>query len=116
MIATSESFCNNVFMSPNLSANLNFVGQLVDNNCKIHFDYDNCHVQNQESSIGESDRKGPKMGHLFPRQFSIHMSISFSYTALVNNSHVWHKKLGHSNSIVLTYLMKHIYLGNKDLF
>lgn len=52
---------------------------------------------------------------LFSKIF-IPKSISLNYTMVVNNSHVWHKKLGHLNSVILAYLMKHDYLGNKDLF
>jgi hypothetical protein len=36
-----ESSFNNIFVSLNLFANLIYVGQLIDNNCKIHFDHDN---------------------------------------------------------------------------
>ncbi|KAJ0047025.1 hypothetical protein Pint_06708 [Pistacia integerrima] len=39
----------NVFVSPNLSANLISVGQLVEDNCSIHFDRSGCHVQDQAS-------------------------------------------------------------------
>ena len=37
----------NVFVSPDLSANLIFVGQLVEENCSLHFDRSGCHVQDQ---------------------------------------------------------------------
>jgi hypothetical protein len=72
-----------------------------------------CRIKNQAS--GKVIEKGLKRDIYFLSSFPL-MSISFGCTAVVNNSHVWHKKLGHSNSIVLTYLMKHSYLGNKNLF
>ncbi|KAJ0025637.1 hypothetical protein Pint_07648 [Pistacia integerrima] len=34
----------NVFVSPDLSANLISIGQLVEDNCSIHFDHSGCHV------------------------------------------------------------------------
>ncbi|KAJ0079888.1 hypothetical protein Patl1_24395 [Pistacia atlantica] len=39
----------NVFVSPDLSANLISVGKLVEDNCSIHFDRSGCHVQDQAS-------------------------------------------------------------------
>lgn len=106
----------NVFVSPDLSANLISVGQLVEDNCSIHFDRSGCRVQDQAS--GQEIAKGPKMGRLFPLQsFSIPRSISVGCSAIANNnSHVWHKKLGHPNSVILTHLMKHGYLNNTNEF
>ena len=39
-----SSSLNNVFVSPNLSTNLISVGQLVDNNCNVHFSRSGCVV------------------------------------------------------------------------
>lgn len=39
----------NVFVSPDLSNNLIFVGQLVENNYSLHFDHRGCRVQDQVS-------------------------------------------------------------------
>lgn len=36
-----------VFVSPDLSINLIFVGQLVDNNCVVHFFHSGCVVHDQ---------------------------------------------------------------------
>nr|GMD01364.1 Retrovirus-related Pol polyprotein from transposon TNT 1-94 [Ipomoea batatas] len=55
---------NNVFMSPKLSTNLIFVGQLVDSNCAVQFSKSGCFVQDQVS--GKMIAKGPKVGRLFP--------------------------------------------------
>lgn len=78
----------NVFVSPDLSANLISVGQLVEDNCSIHFDRSGCRVQDQAS--GQEIAKGPKVGRLFPLQsFSIPRSISVGCSAIANNnSHV----------------------------
>jgi hypothetical protein len=106
----------NVFVSPDLSTNLISVGQLVKENCSLHFDRSGCHVQDQAS--GQEIAKGPKVGRRFPLQlFSIPHSISVGCSASVNNnSQFWHKKLGHPNSVILTHLMKHGYLSNTNEF
>jgi hypothetical protein len=54
------------------------------------------------------------MGRLFPLySFSIPRSVSVGCSAITNNnSQLWHKKLGHPNSVILTHLMKHGYLNN----
>ena len=91
---------NNVLVSPKLSSNLIYVGQLVDDNCEIHFDRNGCCVQDQTS--GRVIAKGPKVGRLFPIQFSI-PSSSFNpvaCSAVISTSDVWHKKLGHPNKVV----------------
>ncbi|KAJ0042058.1 hypothetical protein Pint_19025 [Pistacia integerrima] len=58
------SYFTNVFVSLDLSANLIVVGQLVEDNCSIHFDRSGCHVQDQASR--QEIVKGPKVGRLFP--------------------------------------------------
>jgi hypothetical protein len=49
-----------IFVSHDLSTNLIFVGQLVDNNCDAHFSHSGCVVQDQAS--GKMIMKGPKVG------------------------------------------------------
>lgn len=103
-------------MSPDLSANLISVGRLVEENCSLHFDCSGCRLQDQAS--GQEIAKGPKVGRLFSLLlFSIPCSISVGCSAIANNnSHFWHKKLGHPNSVILTHLMKHGYLSNTNEF
>jgi len=113
-VGTLGSSFQNVFISPGLSTNLIFLGQLVDNNCDVHFSRGGCLVQDQVS--GMVIAKGSKVGRLFPLQFSISILVSFACTITANNNEVWHKKLGHPNSAVLTHLLKHGHLGNKDSF
>lgn len=55
---------NIVFVSPKLSTNLIFVGQLVDNNCIVQFSNSGCRVHHQVS--GKMIVKWPKVGRLFP--------------------------------------------------
>jgi hypothetical protein len=113
-VGSLGSSFTNVFVSPDLSANLISVGQLVEENCSIHFDRSGCCVQDQVS--GQEIAKGPKVGRLFPLQsFSIPRSLSIGCFA-ITNSHLWHKKLGHPNSVILTHLMKHGYLNNTNEF
>jgi len=85
----------------------------VNNNC-VHFSRDGCLVQDQVSGTGIT--KGPKVGRLFPLQFSIPNIVSFACSVTANNNEIWHKKLGCPNSIVLTYLLKHGFWGNKNSF
>ena len=49
---------------------------------------------------GKVIAKGPKVGHLFPIQFSIPSINSCAYSTVINNPHFWLKKLGHPNSNV----------------
>ena len=55
-----SSSLTDVFVSPDLSTNLISVGQLVDNNCNVHFSRSGCVVQDQVS--GQLIAKGPKVG------------------------------------------------------
>jgi len=90
----------NVFVSPDLSANLISVGQLVEENCSIHFDHSGCCVQDQVS--GQEIAKGLEVGRLLPLQsFSIPRSLFVGCSTIDNNnSQLWHKKLGHPNSVI----------------
>lgn len=65
------------FVSPGLSANLLSVGQMVDNDCDVHFSRNGCLVQDQVS--GKVIAKGPKVGRLFPLQFSIPKTVFTFY-------------------------------------
>ena len=102
----------NVFVSSGLSTNLISVGQLVENNCNISFSRDGCLVQ--DHVLGKVIAKGPKVGRLFPLQFSIPRTLSLACSTVNNRSEVWHKRLGHPNSQILRHLFQHGFLGNKD--
>jgi len=91
-----------VFVSPKLSTSLISVGQLVDNNCDVNFSRNGCLVQDHVS--GTIIAKGPKVGRLFPIHFSIPHVLSFACTSTASKTEVWHKRLGHANSIVLSHL------------
>ena len=45
VVGDLSSSLTDVFASPNLSTNIIFVGQLVDNNCNVHFSRSGCVVQ-----------------------------------------------------------------------
>jgi len=104
----------NVFVSPKLSTSLISVGQLVDNNCDVNFSRNGCLVQDQVS--GTIIAKGPKVGRLFPIHFSIPPVLSFACTSTASKTEVWHKRLGHPNSVVLSHLSNSGLLGNKNQF
>jgi hypothetical protein len=76
----------NVFVSPKLSTSLISVGQLVDDNCDVHFSRNGCLVQDQVS--GKVIVKGPKVGRLFSLYFSIPRCLSFACTTVQNKSEV----------------------------
>ena len=92
-----------VFVYPQLSTRLISVGQLVDNNCGVHFSRDGCLVQDQVS--GKILAKGLKVGRLFPLHFSIPVVISFACHTVNNKCEVWHKRLGWVILIMLFYLL-----------
>ena len=103
---------NTIFVSPKLSTNLISVGQLVDNNCTVQFSNSGCFVQDQVS--GKMIAKGPKVGRLFPLLPSPSLVSNYvSCNAVDCNNQVWHKRLGHPNSHVLSILLKSGLLGNK---
>ena len=60
VVGDLSSSLTDVFVSPNLSTNLISIGQLVDNNCNVHFSRSSCVVQDQVS--GQMIVKGPKVG------------------------------------------------------
>lgn len=101
---------NNVFVSLGLASNLISVGQLVGNNYNVNFSRNGCFVQDQVS--GKVIAKGPKW--LFPLQFH---SSNFSL-ACIDVSHLFadlHNKLGHTNSVVLSHLIKRGLLSTKNI-
>ena len=117
VVGDLSSSLTNVFMSPNLSTNLISVGQLVDNNCNVHFSRSGCVVQDQVS--GQMIAKGPKVGRLF----LLHVSpstfipsfplLSFACNVVGFGNKMCHRRLGHPNSDVLRTLFNSVLLGNK---
>ena len=85
----------------------------MDNNCNVNFSQTGYFVQDQVS--GKVIVKGPKVGRLFPLQFTSPSFSSFSCTAIPSSFEDWHNKLGHPNSVVLSHLIKNGLLGNKTL-
>ncbi|KAG6526530.1 hypothetical protein ZIOFF_016520 [Zingiber officinale] len=61
-------------------------GQMVDNHCDVHFSRDGCIVQDQVS--GQVIAKGPKVGRLFPLQFSVPRKLSFSSIVTANKTDI----------------------------
>ena len=106
-----------VFVSPDLSTNLIFVGQLVDNNCNVNFSCSSCIVHDQVS--GKMIAKGPKVGRLFPLHVSPSTIIpsfpllSFACNIVGYGHKMWHRRLGHPNFDVFRTLFNSGLLGNK---
>ncbi|RVW34849.1 Retrovirus-related Pol polyprotein from transposon RE2 [Vitis vinifera] len=117
-IGDASSKFTDVFLAPQLSTNLISVGQLVDNNCAVNFSSNGCVVQDQVT--GEPISKGPKVGCLFPLfllvpNFSPLSSIkSFACNNVSDLSMVWHCRLGHPNTQILSHVLNFDLLGNKD--
>lgn len=93
-----------VFVFPGLSTSLISIGQLVDNNYKVHFSRGGCLVQDQVS--GKVIAKEPKVERLFPLQFIVPRTLSLASITIKNKAEVWHKRLGHPNIVILSNLMK----------
>uniref|UniRef100_A0A2N9IA16 Retrovirus-related Pol polyprotein from transposon TNT 1-94 n=1 Tax=Fagus sylvatica TaxID=28930 RepID=A0A2N9IA16_FAGSY len=94
------------------------VGQLVDQDYGVNFTHDGCVVQDQMS--GQVIAKGPKHGRLFSLQIPAPRNLPPFLSLLCNKSRVspevWHKRLGHPNSRILSYLLKSGLLNNKEHF
>ena len=109
-----------VFVFPNLSTNLIYVGQLFDNNCDVHFSHSGCVVQDQV--LRKMIAKGPKVGRLFP----LHVSPStnfpsfpllfFACNFIGSRNKRWHKHLDDPNSDVLYTMINSGLLGNKACY
>ena len=81
-------------------------------NCNVHFSRDDCLVWDQVS--GKILTKGPKVGKLFPLHFLIASCLSLACVIVNTQNEVWHKCLGHPNSIVLSHMLNFGLLGNKE--
>ena len=101
-----------VFVAPKLSTNLISVGQLVENHCDVHFSRGGCLVQDQMS--GKVIAKGPRVGRLFPLQFTVPRTLSLASMIVDNKAEIWHRRLGHPNNVILSDLIKRGFLGAKD--
>ncbi|KAJ0075240.1 hypothetical protein Patl1_34523 [Pistacia atlantica] len=117
-VENASSTFTDVFLAPQLSTNLISVGQLVDNNCAVNFSGDGCVVQDQVT--GKTITKGPKVGRLFPLLLPVPTlspvsSIkSFACNNFPNLSMVWHRRLGHPNTQILSHILNSGFLGNKE--
>ncbi|RVW35199.1 Retrovirus-related Pol polyprotein from transposon RE2 [Vitis vinifera] len=119
-IGDASSKFTDVFLAPQLSTTLISVGQLVDNNCAVNFSGNGCVVQDQVT--GKPIAKGPKVGRLFPLflpvpNFSPLSSIkSFACNNVSDLSMVWHRRLGHPNTQILSHVLNSDLPGNKDRY
>jgi hypothetical protein len=62
---------------------------------------------------GRYSRRGLKLA-LFPLQFSIPSSLSLACMTVNTSGEVWHKCLGHPNTVVLSRMLNSGLLGNKE--
>ncbi|KAF2285734.1 hypothetical protein GH714_007500 [Hevea brasiliensis] len=89
---------------------------LVDFAASNHMTNSSSMLKNVRSGVGTVITKGPKVGRLFPLLFSTPNVTSFACTTIASKSEVWHKRLGHPNSTILSHLSNSGLLGNKDHF
>jgi hypothetical protein len=117
VVGDLSSSLTDIFVSPDLSTNLIYVGQLVDNNYDVHFSRFGCVVQDQV--LGKMIVKEPKMGRLFYLYISSSTIITsfsllfFACNFVGSSNKMWHGCLGHPNSNVLRNLFNSRLLGNK---
>ena len=114
VVGDVSSTFTNVFLAPKLSTNLIFV-ELIDDNCDVYFSSTSCAVQDQV--MGESIARGPKVGHLFPLFLlvpSFFFYKSFACTNIPTLSMLWHRRLGHHNTHILSHVLHSGFLGNKE--
>ena len=107
-----------MFLAPQLSTNIIFVGQLVDNNCAINFSSDDCVVQDQIT--GKPNAKGPKVGLLFALflpvpELSLVSSIKSLYCInVLDLSMECHRRLGHPNTQILSHVWNSSFLSHRE--
>ena len=65
---------------------------------------------------GKYSRRGLKLDDCFLRTFPFFNFVALTCTIVNKQSEVWHKHLGHPNSVVLSHLVNSCFLGNKDQF
>lgn len=116
-VGDASSTLTDVFLAQ-LSTNLISVGQLVENNCDVKFSGDGCVVQDQVT--GEQIAMGPKVGRLFPLFLPVPVSSlassikSFACNNVSDLSMVWHRRLGHPNTHILSHLLNSGLFSNKN--
>jgi len=104
----------NVFLAPKLSSNLISVGQFVDDNYNVHFSSAGCVVQDQVTR--KPIARGPKMGCLFPLFLLVPTTSSiksFASNKILALSMVWHCRLSHPNTQILSHVLHFDFIGNK---
>lgn len=95
---------SNVFMVPNLTANLISVGQLIEEGYKLTFSIDGCLIQDLQT--GKEKGRARRVGRLFVMDLTKPKGLEFPScylsSSLHNNSqklwHLWHKRLGHPHA------------------
>jgi hypothetical protein len=60
--------------------------------------------------------KGPTVGRLFPLHFSVPSCLSLACVTVNTPNIVWHKRLGHPNSVILSHMLNFGLLGKKNKF
>ena len=95
-----------------------FFGKLVDNNCAVNFSSDGCVVQDKVT--GKSIAKGPKWGtcihyfYMFQHFLQFLLLSLLLVRMLIDLSMVWHRRLGHPNTQILSYVWNFDFLGHRE--
>jgi len=116
-VSLKDNTLSEVMFVPKLASNLISVGQLVENNCHVHFTPHGCVVQDQET--GKIVGKAHKSGRLFCVKGEQNLSDSVGSVLSASLKEdpwiLWHRKLGHLNSNSLSVMFDKGLLSNKKI-
>ena len=100
---SKTSTISNVLLVKNLKHNLLSISQLCDKGCKIKFEKDKCHIEDNNSNIiFEGIRK--KNIYILSMKIS---NDNLCHLANTSDPWIWHKRFGHLNFKLLSRLSKH---------
>lgn len=115
--SSSNFKLNNVLLVPHLKKNWISVKRFCkDNSCSITFDGSGFSVKDMKTMVRFNDSGSL---YMFPSQRASMGSTSSALSASTRNSDLWHRRLGHPGSSVLSFLFKNQFIDgsmNKSMF
>lgn len=98
----SSTSIENVFLVDNLKHNLLSISQLCDKGYKIIFDHTCCLILENDKIIFIGNR----IGNIYKIKIDTCMSSESCLVASINDSFLWHRRLGHISMDILSKLAK----------
>jgi hypothetical protein len=92
-------YLSNVLHVPNITKNLVFVGQMIEQGLQVRFNPDGCYVKNFKDKC-RLVVKGKKMGKMFTLDVSmpkVEATMFAQGAGVVADMDIWHKRIGHVN-------------------